>query len=193
MTYLLVMCKVLGQSPLQPDQYRSSIKSPVLLYSLSIQTHKKTILTITQPSNSQDFDVNQQFNWKLHFVNRYCFCNTELKTAIVTKIKDSRFRHNRTHLYYLHYLRFTLDERKTLTKISTRKTSHNRSPNQRTLQMTKKQGENPPLKTNNKLYRKEPFASYVPDQTAIIRNMRYLNVTKTVADPGFSKRVGGGM
>ena len=33
MTYLLVMCKALGQSPPQPDQYRSSIKSPVLLYS----------------------------------------------------------------------------------------------------------------------------------------------------------------
>ena len=49
-------------------------------------------------------------------------------------------------MYYLHYLRFTLDERKTLTKISTRKISHNHSPNQRTLRTTKKQGENPPLK-----------------------------------------------
>ena len=38
------------------------------------------------------------------------------------------------------------------------KTCHNRSPNQRTLRTTKKQGENPPLKANNKLYRKEPFA-----------------------------------
>ena len=43
-------------------------------------------------------------------------------------------------MYYLHYLRFTLDERKTLTKISTHKTSHNCAPNQRTLRTTKKQG-----------------------------------------------------
>ena len=35
-----------------------------------------------------------------------------------------------------------------------RKTSHNRSPNQRTLQMTKKQGENPPLKGKQQVIQK---------------------------------------
>ena len=54
MTCLLVMCKVLGQSPLQLDQYRSSIKSLVLLY-LSDYTydysHTKNDSTITQPSD----------------------------------------------------------------------------------------------------------------------------------------------
>ena len=57
-------------------------------------------------------------------------------------------------MYYLHYLRFTLDERKTLTKISTCKTSHNCSPNQHTLRTTKKQGENPPLKGKQQVIQK---------------------------------------
>ena len=35
-----------------------------------------------------------------------------------------------------------------------RKTSHNRSPNQRTLRTTKKQGENPPLKGKQQAIRK---------------------------------------
>ena len=37
------------------------------------------------------------------------------------------------------FIKLPLDERKTLTKISTRKTSHNHSPNQRTPRTTKKQ------------------------------------------------------
>ena len=35
-----------------------------------------------------------------------------------------------------------------------RKTSHNHSPNQHTLRTTKKQGENPPLKANNRLQKR---------------------------------------
>ena len=35
-----------------------------------------------------------------------------------------------------------------------RKTSHNRSPNQRTLRTTKKQGENPPLKGKQQVIQK---------------------------------------
>ena len=50
--------------------------------------------------------------------------------------------------------KLTLDECKTLTKISTHETSHNRSPNQRTLWMTKKQGENPPLKGKQQVIQK---------------------------------------
>ena len=42
-----------------------------------------------------------------------------MRTAIITKIKDFRFRHNRTRWYYLRLFKLTLDECKTLTKIST--------------------------------------------------------------------------
>ena len=100
MTYLLVTCKALGQSPLQPDQYRSSIKSPVLLYSLSIQTHKKTILTtrfynqLLLTTYNYDYKQLTMISMSTNnstrnciFVNRYCFCNTELRTATITKIK----------------------------------------------------------------------------------------------------------
>ena len=76
-----------------------------------------------------------------------------MKTAIVTKIKGLSIQ-TQQNTFVLHYLRFTLDERKTLTKISTCKTSHNRSPNQHTLRMTKKQGENPPLKGEQQAIRK---------------------------------------
>ena len=131
MTYLLVTCKVLSQSPLQRDQYRSSIKSPVLLYSSDLSS--TTIM-----HNSQDFDVNQPFNKKLHFVNRYCFCNTELRTATITKIKGLSIQTQQNMFVLFTLFKLTLDECKTLTKISTRKTSHNRSPNPRTPQTTTK-------------------------------------------------------
>ena len=47
-----------------------------------------------------------------------------------SRIKDFRSRHNETRLYYLHLFELTLDECKTLTKVSTRTTSHNHSPKQ---------------------------------------------------------------
>ena len=95
----------ISQSLLHPDQYRFGIKSPVLLYSLSISRllydsdysmilitlrfrllydsdHNLQLTIITQ-----SFTLLRFYNWKLHFVNRYCFCNTELRTAIITKIK----------------------------------------------------------------------------------------------------------
>ena len=45
-------------------------------------------------------------------------------------MKGFRSRHNETRLYHLHLVKLTLDERKTLTKVSTRKTSHKHSPKQ---------------------------------------------------------------
>ena len=69
-----------------------------------------------------------------------------MKTATVTKIKGLSIQTQQNTFVLFTLFKLTLDERKTLTKISTRKSSHNRSPNQRTLWMTKKQGENPPLK-----------------------------------------------
>ena len=38
--------------------------------------------------------------------------------------------HNETRLYHLHLVKLTLDECKTLTKVSMRTTSHKHSPNQ---------------------------------------------------------------
>ena len=59
-----------SQSLLHPDQYRFGIKSPVLLYSLStIQFNLQLRLQATY----NDFDVNQQFNQKLHFVTNITF------------------------------------------------------------------------------------------------------------------------
>ena len=108
MTYLLVTCKALGQSPLQPDQYRSSIKSPVLLYSPdSIQTY-----------NDSDYtQLNYNYYYKCTTTTiqletalcyQYCFCNTELpiQTQQNTFVSFTLFN-------------LALDERKTLTKVST--------------------------------------------------------------------------
>ena len=72
----------------------------------------------------------------LQFTTRNC---TLLPTLLLyhsfenynkSRIKDFRSRHNETRLYYLHLFKLTLDERKTLTKVSTRTTSHNHSPKQ---------------------------------------------------------------
>ena len=108
-----------------------------------------------------DFIINKRY-YDLQLETALCyqhyFCNTELRTAIITKIKGLSIQTQQNTFVLFTLFKLTLDERKTLTKISTRKTSHNRSPNQRTLRMTNKQGENPPLMANNRLYRKEPFA-----------------------------------
>ena len=123
MTSLLVTCKALGQSPLQPDQYRSSIKSPVLLYSSDSYNHPTKQLTMISMS------INNSTR-KTHFVNRYCFCNTELRTATITKIKGLSIQTQQNTFVLFALFKLTLDERKTLTKISTHKTTHNRSPNE---------------------------------------------------------------
>ena len=77
-----------SQSLLHPDQYRFGIKSPVLLYSLSdsitytIQ-HKLT-------TYNYDFIINERY-YDLQLETALCyqhyFCNTELRTAIITEIK----------------------------------------------------------------------------------------------------------
>ena len=114
------MCKALRQSPLQLDQYWSCIKSPVLLYS---SNYSKITTTITLKSQlrsqatNNNFDVNQQFNWKLHFVNQYCFFNTELRTATITKIKGLSIQTQQNTFVLFTLFKLTLDERKTLTKI----------------------------------------------------------------------------
>ena len=64
---------VLGQSPLQPDQYRSSIKSSILLY----------LLSLNQLRNQQQLRIQLETT----LCNVYHACNTELRIATVTKIK----------------------------------------------------------------------------------------------------------
>ena len=63
---------------------------------------------------------------------QHYFCNTELRTAIITEIKGLSIQTQQNTFVLFTLFKLTLDECKTLTKISTRKTSHNHSPNQRT-------------------------------------------------------------
>ena len=64
---------------------------------------------------------------------QHYFCNTELRTTIITKIKGLSIQTQQNTFVLFTLFKLTSDERKTLTKISTCKTSHNHSPNQRTL------------------------------------------------------------
>ena len=52
-----------------------------------------------------------------------CFCNTELRTATVTKIKGLSIQTQLNTFVLFTLLKLTLDERKTLTKISMRNLS----------------------------------------------------------------------
>ena len=138
-----------SQSLLHPDQYRFGIKSPVLLYSASSQNSQLTT-RLLQPTQKPTIQLETALCYQ-HY-----FCNTELRTAIITRIKGLSTQQNTFVLFTL--FKLTLDECKTLTKISMHKTSHNHFPNQRTLRTTKKQGENPPLKANTTIREKEQFA-----------------------------------
>ena len=89
----------------------------------------RPILTITQPSNLQRFRCQSTIQLETAICYQHYFCNTALKTTTKSRIKDFRSRHNETRLH-LHLVKLTLDERKTLTKVSTRTTSHKHSPNQ---------------------------------------------------------------
>ena len=92
-----------------------------------------------------DFIINERY-YDLQLETALCyqhyFCNTELRTATVTKIKGLSIQTQQNTFVLFTLFKLTLDERKTLTKISMRKTSHNLSPHQHTLRTTKKQGEN---------------------------------------------------
>ena len=50
--------------------------------------------------------------------NRYCFCNTELRIATVTKNKRTFDSHTTEHVCIIYIIKLTLDERKTKTKNS---------------------------------------------------------------------------
>ena len=130
-----------SQSLLHPDQYRFGIKSPVLLY-----------------SHSRTQSINQQLNHldRLHYCNlqletalcyQHYFCNTELRIAIIAKIKGLSIQTQQNTFVLFTLFKLTSDEHKTLTKISTRKTSHNHSPKPAHASDTKEQENQQTAKT----------------------------------------------
>ena len=68
-----------SQSLLHPDQYRFGIKSPVLLYSHSIAQS----LQLNQLNRLHYYDLQLE----IALCYQHYFCNTELRTAIITEIK----------------------------------------------------------------------------------------------------------
>ena len=114
-----------SQSLLHPDQYRFGIKSPVLLYSLSLRFRSQLI-------NQQLNQLNRLHYYDLRLETALCyqhyFCNTELRTATITKIKGLSIQTQQNMFVLFTLFKLTSDECKTLTKILTRKTSHNHSP-----------------------------------------------------------------
>ena len=130
-----------SQSLLHLDQYRFGIKSPVLLYSFS-------------PTQS----INQQLNHldRLHYCNlqletalcyQHYFCNAEWRIAIIAKIKGLSIQTQQNTFVLFTLFKLTSDERKTLTKILTPKTSHNHSPKPAHASDTKEQENQQTAKT----------------------------------------------
>ena len=110
-----------SQSLLHPDQYRFGIKPPVLLYSPPTQNSQLTT-RLLQPTQKPTIQLETALCYQ-HY-----FCNTELRTAIITKIKGLSIQTQQNTFVLFALFKLTLDERKTLTKILTCKTSHNHSP-----------------------------------------------------------------
>ena len=77
-----------------------------------------------------------------------------MRTAIITKIKGLSIQTQQNTFLLFTLFKLTLDERKTLTKISTRKTSHNRSPKPAHTSDDKETGRNPPLKGKQQVIQK---------------------------------------
>ena len=118
-----------SQSLLHLDQYRFGIKSPVLLYSCD---YSMILITTYNSINSIDYTATiLQLETALCY--QHYFCNTELRTAIITEIKGLSIQTQQNTFVLFTLFKLTSDEHKTLTKVSTRKTSHNHSPNQCTL------------------------------------------------------------
>ena len=132
-----------SQSLLHPDQYRFGIKSPVLLYSLSQSHNQLTIITQSHDYSTILITTYNSINsigytttilqLETALCYQHYFCNTELRTAIITEIKGLLIQTQQNMFVLFTLFKLTSDECKTLTKVSTRKTSHNYSPNQRTL------------------------------------------------------------
>ena len=124
----------ISQSLLHPDQYRFGIKPPVLLYSSdsdhSSSQNSQLTTRLLQPTQKPTIQLETALCYQ-HY-----FCNTELRTAIITRIKGLSIQTQQNTFVLFTLFKLTLDERKTLTKISMCKTSHNHSPNQHTPRTT---------------------------------------------------------
>ena len=120
-----------SQSSLHPDQYRFCIKS-VFLYSSNYSTIQTQSQNKTQNSNYDYYYrcTTTTIQLETALCYQHYFCNTELRTAIITKIKGLSIQTQQNTFVLFTLFKLTSDERKTLTKISTRKTSHNHSPKQ---------------------------------------------------------------
>ena len=73
--------------------------------------------------NLQQFRCQPTIQLETALCNKYCFCNTELRTATVPKIKGLSIQTQLNTFVLFTLLKLTLDERKTLTKILTRNLS----------------------------------------------------------------------
>ena len=62
--------------------------------------------------------LNQRLQLETALCYQYCFCNTELRTATITKIKGLLIQTQQNTFVLFTLFILTLDERKTLTKIS---------------------------------------------------------------------------
>ena len=83
----------------------------------------------TIPITTNDYSqITTMIQLETALCYQYRFYNTELRTATVTKIKGLSIQTQQNMFVLFTLFKLTLDERKTLTKISMRKTSHNRSP-----------------------------------------------------------------
>ena len=111
-----------SQSLLHPDQYRFGIKSPVLLYSSDYDYSPKTLRL--------EFILNHDYYYRrttitIQLETAHCyqhyFCNTELRTALITKIKGLSIQTQQNTFVLFTLFKLTSDERKTLTKVSTHK------------------------------------------------------------------------
>ena len=165
---------------LHPDQYRFGIKSPVLLYSSNStnsrfydstnsrftirQTHDLRSQKLTQSIKTQDSNNDiTTINLETALCYQHYFCNTELRTTIITEIKGLSIQTQQNRFVLFTLFKSTLDERKTLRKIPTRKTSHNHSPkqaqasNDKRSKETSKQGK----EQSSIKRRKRPFATEV--------------------------------
>ena len=129
----------ISQSLLHLDQYRFGIKSPVLLYSLSIA------ITNSQSAHNH-YSTILQLETALCY--QHYFCNTELRTAIITEIKGLLIQTQQNMFALFTLFKLTSDECKTLTKVSTRKTSHNDSPKPAHPSDAKEQENQQTTKTN---------------------------------------------
>ena len=73
--------------------------------------------------NLQRFRCQPTIQLETALCNKYCFCNTELRTATVPRIKGLSIQTQQNMFVLFTLFKLTLDERKTLTKISTRNLS----------------------------------------------------------------------